>query len=136
MPPQPRTRGGEQAALAFGQSQRIGDAEERLPIYLESDQDLVRIAVTFGLGDQRSELRFVSTAEMPPSLAQDSQLGVVAAAWLDGVNVRAGERLLLGYVVGPPGSLANLRVYGASASGLDDNHEVRLVAPTAGGPRR
>jgi hypothetical protein len=92
--------------------------------------------VTFALGDQRSQLRFVPTVETPPSLAQDSQVGVVAAAWLNGVSVRTGERLLLGYVVGPTGASANLNVYGISASGLDDSREVRLDAPAAGGLRQ
>jgi hypothetical protein len=88
--------------------------------------------VTFALGDGRSHLRFVTTAETPPSLAQDTQPGVVAAAWLEGLSLRAGERLLLGYVVGPAGGLANLKAYGISACGLDDNREVRLGAPGAG----
>ena len=63
---------------------------------------------------------------------QDSQLGVVATAWLDGVSVRAGERLLLGYVAGPVGVSANLKVYGVSASGLDDDRAVRLETATGG----
>ena len=105
-------------------------------MYLEARQDLVRVAVTFGLGDQQSQLRFVPTAETPPSLVQEGQLGAVAAAWLNGVTVRAGERLLLGYVTGPVGMSANLRVYGVSASGLDDNREVRLDVPAAGGLRQ
>jgi hypothetical protein len=90
------------------------------------------VAVTFALGDQRSQLRFVTTPDTPPSLAQDSQLGVVAVAWLKGLTVRAGERLLLGYTSGPAGASANIRFFGMSASGLDDNREVRLAAPTAG----
>jgi hypothetical protein len=40
-------------------------------------------------------------------MAQDSQLGVVAAAWLNGVSVRAGEPFLLGYVAEPTGVSAN-----------------------------
>lgn len=47
------------------------------------------------------------------------------------MSVRAGERLLLGYVEGPASASANLKVYGVSASGLDDNREVRLEVPTA-----
>jgi hypothetical protein len=37
----------------------------------------------------------------------------------------------LGYVEGPASASANLKVYGVSASGLDDNREVRLEVPTA-----
>jgi hypothetical protein len=105
-------------------------------VYLEAGRDLVRVAVTFALGDQRSQLRFAPTADTPPSLAQNGQLGVVAAAWLEGVSVRAGDRLLLGYVVGPEGASANLKIYGVSASGLDDNREVRLDAPATAGLQR
>jgi hypothetical protein len=54
-------------------------------------------------------------------------------AWLEGLSLQAGERLLLGYVAGPAGSLADLKVYGMSASGVDDNREVRLDAPGTGG---
>jgi hypothetical protein len=42
------------------------------------------------------------------------------------VSVPAGGRLLLGYVTGPAGMSANLKVYGVSASGLDDGRYVRL----------
>jgi hypothetical protein len=129
----PRPQAAVQGELVLGRPERSSEAHERVPVYLEARQDLVRVAVTFGLGDQQSQLRFVATLETPPSLAQDSQLGVVAAAWLDGVSVRAGERLLLGYVEGPAGVTANLKVYGVSASGLDDNREVRLDAPTTTG---
>ena len=72
-------------------------------MYLKAVHDLDGVAVTFALGDQQSHMRFVTTAETPPSLAQDSQLGVIAAAWLEGVSIRAGERLLLGYVAGAAG---------------------------------
>ena len=125
----PRPRADVQGMLVLGSPEKTGEAEERVPVYLEARNALVRVAVTFALGDQRSQLRFVPTAETPPSLAQDSQLGVVAAAWLNGVSVRAGERLLLGYVAGPTGASADLKLYGISASGLDDNREVRLEAP-------
>jgi uncharacterized repeat protein (TIGR01451 family) len=124
----PVRRAPVSGALALGEAERQGDGSERVPVYLEAGQDLTRVAVTFGLGDQRSRLRFAATAETPPSLAQDGQVGVVAVAWLDGVSVRAGARLLLGYVAGPAGAAANLKVYGVSASGLEDNREVRLTA--------
>jgi hypothetical protein len=125
-----------QGALVLGRPEGFGDGAERIPVYLEARQDLVRVAVAFALGDQRSQLRFVPTAERPPTLAQDDQPGVVAVAWLGGVSVRAGERLLLGYVAAPAGASSNLRVYGISASGLDDNREVRLDAPATGGLRQ
>ena len=122
-----------QGALVLGRAEPYGAAEERVPVYLEARQNLVRVAVTFGLGDQQSQLRFVPTAETPPSLARDSQLGAVVVAWLNGVSVRAGERLLLGHVTAPAGARANLNVFGISASGMDDNRVVRLAAPATAG---
>jgi hypothetical protein len=121
-----RPQGAAQGALAPGLPEPYGAAEVRVPVYLEAKQDLVRIALTFALGDQQSPLRFVAAPGPPASVVQDSQPGVVVAAWLNGVSVRAGERLLLGYVTAPAGALTNLKVYGISASGLDDNREVRL----------
>ena len=107
--------------------------QERVPVYLQAGRDLVRTAVTFGLGDQQSPLHFVNAAPAAPSLMQDSQPGAVALAWLDGLSVGAGERLLLGYVTGPLGFSANLKVFGWSASGLNDNQEVGL--DVSGGTR-
>jgi len=109
---------------------------ERVAVYLQAGRDLVGVAVTFGLGDQQSPLQFVNAADPPPSLVQDSQVGVVALAWLQGVTVRAGERFLLGYVAGPPGWSAKLKVFGVSAGGLNDNQEVGLDVSGAAGPPR
>jgi photosystem II stability/assembly factor-like uncharacterized protein len=120
-----------ESALALGRPERLSEGEERVPIYLEARQDLVRIALTFGLGDQQSQLRFVPTAEAPPSVAEDSQPGVVAVAWLEGLSVQAGERLLLGYVSGPAGALAGVKVYGVSASSLDDERALPIEAGAA-----
>ena len=126
-----RPQQAAQGTLALGSPERTGDGKERVPVYLEARSRLTGVAVTFGLGDQHSQLRFVATPETPPSLAHDSQLGVVVAAWLNGVSVPAGGRLQLGYVEGPVGIAANLKVYGASASGVADNREVRLETRAA-----
>ena len=120
-------------AVALGNPEPFGAGEERVPVYLEAKRDLMRVAVTFGLGDQQSELRFAQTPDTPPSLTHDSQLGVVTAAWLNGVSVRAGERLILGYITGPAGFSPKLKVFGFSASGVDDNREVALDGPSTGG---
>jgi hypothetical protein len=129
-----RVRASVQGSLTLGSPERIGANQERVPVYLEARQSLVRVAVTLALGDQRSPLRFVATAGEPPSLANDSQAGVVAVAWLNGLSVQAGERLLLGYVAGPAGASGRLKVYGVSGSALDDNREVLLDAPVMPAP--
>ncbi len=129
----PANRGSAAGALIIGPVERQADGSERAPVYLSATEDLTRIAVTFGLGDQQSQLRFTAAPGFEPSLVQDGQLGVVAAAWLDGITVPAGGRLLLGYVGGPAGALSNVQFYGVSASGLDDSREVRLEAQTTTG---
>jgi hypothetical protein len=115
-----------QGTLVLGTAEGSGTSQDRVPVYLRAGRDLVRVAVTFGLGDQQSRLRFEAVPGLAPSLVEDGQSGVVAAAWLEGLNVSAGQRLLLGYIVGPSGSAANLKVFGASASGRNDNQEVGL----------
>jgi Na+/serine symporter len=112
--------------VSLGAPETSGQGE-RVPIYLSATGNLAGVAVTFALGDQHSQLHFLASPDTPPSLVQDSQLGVVAAVWANGVSVRGGSRLLLGYVEGPAGVAANLTVYGASGSGVGDNREVRLA---------
>jgi hypothetical protein len=115
-----------QGTLVIGRAEAAAAGQERVPVYLEAGRSLARVGVTFGLGDQQSQLRFQAAPGLAPSLMQDSQPGIVAAAWIQGLDVNAGQRLLLGYVVGPAGFAANLRVFGASASGIDDFREVGL----------
>jgi hypothetical protein len=73
-----RPQAGAHGRLVLGVPECSTETEQRFPVYLETRRDLVRVAVTFALGDQRSQLRFVATPDTPPSLAQDSRLGVVA----------------------------------------------------------
>jgi len=119
---------GAEGALVFGDRSRFGDVEEQIPVYLTAVHDLSHVALTFAVGNGQSRLRFVATAENPPSLAHDAQVGIVALAWVEGLSVLAGDRTLLGYITGPIGSLADLKVYGWSASGLDDNRDVLIDA--------
>jgi hypothetical protein len=115
-----RSQSGVEGSLTLGDPVQSGAGVETVPVYLEAKQGLVQVAVTFALGDQQSQLRFLATPQTPPSIAQDSQPGVVAAAWFGGVSVPAGERLLLGYVTGPADALANLKLYGNSVSAAQD----------------
>jgi hypothetical protein len=108
--------------LQFGPPEPAGGGQ-RVPVSLLVTRDVPRMALTLGVGDQQSQLHFVS-AGVAPSLAQDSQVGVLALGWLDGLNVRAGESLLLGYVTGPAGYAANLKVFGVSAAGLNGGNEL------------
>ena len=122
-----------EGAVQFGEAEMAGAAGVRVAVYLEARRELTRVALTLGVGTPHSQLRFTGAPGAPPTLVQDSQLGVVALAWLDGLSLRAGERLLLGYVTGATGIAADLRVYGMSASGLDDNRDVPMATPGAKG---
>jgi hypothetical protein len=113
--------------IVLGVAESSSEAERRVPLYLEPTRDGSRVALTVALGDQRSRLRFVPAPHTPHPLVRDDELGIVALAWLEGVNVKAGRRLLLGYVVGPS-IAANLEVFGMSAYGLDDDGEILLEA--------
>jgi uncharacterized repeat protein (TIGR01451 family) len=130
-----RTAAPAQGALRLGHPEPFGAGQERMAVYLDAAQQLTRVALTFGLGDRHSPLSFQAAPDNPPSLVQDTQPGAVAVAWLNGLSVPAGGRLLLGYVSGPRGSLANLAAYGLSAAGLDDNRDVRLEVQSGGEAR-
>jgi hypothetical protein len=112
--------------IVLGVPARATGPEQWFPIYLDASRDLARVAVTFALGNQCSRLRFVAAPDLLPTLTDDSRLGVVAVAWLRGVSVRAGGRLLLGHVARAVGGSAALRVYGISAVALEDGREVAM----------
>ena len=59
-------------------------------------------------------------------------MGVLALGWLDGLSIRAGENLLLGYLTRPAGYAANLKVFGVSAAGL--NEGTKLDVDVSGVP--
>lgn len=126
----PRRIGGDgaDATLVLGTAEPVGASRERVPVYLDAKRDLTRVALTFAVGDQRSQITFVPAAATP-TLANSAQLGVAAVAWLEGVSARAGGRLLLGFVEAPAGASSGLQVYGLSAVRLADNREVRLDSP-------
>jgi hypothetical protein len=90
-------------ALEFGPAEGAGTSQERTPVYLRAGRDLARVAVAFSAGDEKSQLQFEAAAGMSPSLMYNSQPGFVSVAFLQGMDARAGNRTLLGYIVGPAG---------------------------------
>jgi hypothetical protein len=115
-----------QGTIVLGTVEPSGSGQERVPVYLRAGRDLARLAFTFGVGDLQSQLQFVAAPGLAPTLLGDRVKGVIVAAWLGGMNARAGDQVLLGYVVGPTGYAANLQVFGSSAAGLDDHEIVGL----------
>ena len=135
----PRARPQVTATLVVGANEGAGTGQDRIPIYLEARQDLSKVGVGFGLGDQQSRLQFQAATGVAPSLLQDGTSGVqgaLAVAWLNGLEIRGGQRMLLGYVVGPAGSGANLRFSAASACFIDSLQDVGLDVSGAGLVRR
>jgi len=118
----PEVRG----SLVVGPAQPAGNGQDRVPVYLQGSRDMARLAFSFGLGDLQSQLRFQAAPGMAPGLMSDQVRGVVVAAWVGGLDVGAGQQILLGYVVGPAGFASNLQVFGTSATGLNDLQIVGL----------
>jgi len=108
------------ASLVLGPTEGAGSAQERVPVYLQAGRDLARIGVAFSAGDERSRLQFQSAPGLSPSVTYNSEPGFVSVAFLAGFDARGGDRTLLGYIVGPAGSGANMKVFGTSATGLND----------------
>jgi hypothetical protein len=123
---QPVSRPPLGGTLVLGTAEPSGNGQVRVPVYLQGGRDLPRLAFTFGLGDLQSQLQFQAASEITPTLVVDNVKGVIVAAWLGGIDVRAGQRVLLGYVVAPAGAASNLKVFGSSAAGLNDHEVVGL----------
>jgi hypothetical protein len=111
------------ATLVLGRSERIGTAQDRVPVYLQSLQDLSKVAISFSIGDEVSQLSFQAAPGLTPALAYQGTPGFVAAMFASGFDMRSGDRVLLGYVTGPAGSAANLRIFGTSAVTMNDMKE-------------
>ena len=116
--------------LTLGAPEPVSAGVARVAVYLEARQSLSRVALAFALGDLTSALRYVAVGPAP-SLKSESQPGVVAAVWTDGLSVQAGQRLLLGYIEGPAGTAGSWKVFGISASELDNDRVLRLSVPDA-----
>jgi hypothetical protein len=70
----------------------------RVPVYLRAVSALKLSALSFSAGVAQRRLRFVAGEAGPPSLVDQALEGLVAVAWLDGFDLAAGGRLLLGYI--------------------------------------
>ena len=123
---QPASKPPIGGTLVLGPAEPSGNGQARVPVYLQGGRDLPRLAFTFGLGDMQSHLQFQADSALAPTIVVDRVQGVIVAAWLGGLDVRAGQRVLLGYVVAPAGAASNLKVFGTSATGLNDHELVGL----------
>lgn len=122
------------ATLVLGPAEGAGTSQERVPVYLRAGRDLAQAGIAFSAGGGEAPLHFQPAPGMTPSIMYDSQPGLVAVAFLAGLDARGGDNILLGYVVGPAGSAANVRVFGTSAAGLNDHQDFEVNF--AGGARQ
>jgi hypothetical protein len=125
---------GEPAArLELGLPQAADGGAVRIPVYLEADRALELAGLSFSIGMpglQPGTWNLQPGTAPPPTLIDPEVPGVLSIAWLEGLQVAAGQRLLLGYVVAPglaPGT-DGLQFVGISAN-APDGSEVRVSPP-------
>ncbi len=93
------------------------DGWQRSAIYLRARANLDLAGLSFSLGMDSRELRFIP-ANPPPSIADTALTGKLAVAWLNGWSAKSGQSVLLGYVEIPQGAHSPT-FYGASANAVD-----------------
>jgi len=130
LPVQPGEPAGR---LHLGPPEPVEDGTVRMPVYLEAARALELAGLSFSIGMtglQPGTWNLERGTAPPPTLIDSDVPGVLAVAWLEGLQVAAGQRLLLGYVVapGPAPGTDGLRFIGISAN-APDGSEVRVSPP-------
>jgi len=124
-------------AVEFQRQQPAEDGAERVAVYLSAyrDLDLGGLSLALGWTDSsaaaQAPLRFVSATAGAPALLDNQLPGAIAAAWLGGLQLRAGQRLLLGFVhISTSGQQVTLPVlYGAMANDRATGARIPLELP-------
>jgi sugar lactone lactonase YvrE len=124
-------------AVEFQREQPAADGAARVAVYLAAyrDLDLGGLSLAFGWTDSslaaQAPLGFVSAAAGAPALLDNRLPGTIAAAWLGGLRLRAGQRLLLGFVhISTSGQQVTLPVlYGAMANDRATGVRIPLELP-------
>jgi hypothetical protein len=118
------------ARLELGEAEWLAGGAAGVPLYLSAPQELLLLGLTVAVGLDGAEgkppLRYVPGPEQPPTIVDSELPGVAALAWLDGLWVKAGQRLLLGYIVTDRDQLSSLAILSASANSRADKSEVRI----------
>jgi len=131
-------------AVEFQREQPAADGAARVAVYLAAyrDVDLGGLSLAFGWSDSslaaQAPLRFVSAAAGAPALLDNRLPGTIAAAWLGGLRLRAGQRLLLGFVDLPAagGQVSFPVLHGVKANDRTTGRQVPIGAPQTGGTRQ
>jgi hypothetical protein len=82
----------------------------RTAIYLRANSGLSLLGLSFALGAE-GKLQFMP-GQLAPSVTDTGLPGILAAAWLEGIDLKAGDRILLGYV----DSAGPIHFFGVSAN--------------------
>ena len=117
---QPDSRRARPAGTAEGAVQVEGDA-----IYLLAHQDLNLAGLALSLTLQDGQQGNFTPGDIPASMVDVGQSGKIAMAWLGGIKLARGQRLLLGYVNGADRGA----VLGVSANDAD-GREVNIAGST------
>jgi uncharacterized repeat protein (TIGR01451 family) len=127
-------------AVEFQGEQSGEDGSARVAVYLAAyrDVDLGGLSLAFGWSDSgpaaQAPLRFVSGAAGAPALLDNRLPGTIAAAWLGGLRLRAGQRLLLGFVDLPAagGQVSFPVLHGVKANDRATGRQVPIGVPESG----
>ena len=129
--------GGGAGAVEFQHEQSGEDGAARVAVDLAAygDVDLGGLSLAFGWTDSsvaaQATLRFVSAAAGAPALLDNRLPGTLAVTWLGGLRLRAGQRLLLGFVDLPvAGRQVSFPVlHGVKANDRTTGRQVPVGAP-------
>jgi uncharacterized repeat protein (TIGR01451 family) len=128
-------------AVEFQREQSGEDGAARVAVYLAAyrDVDLGGLSLALGWTDSslaaQAPLRFVSAAAGAPALLDNRLPGTIAAAWLGGLRLRAGQRLLLGFVDLPAagGQVSFPVLHGVKANDRTTGRQVPIGVSRSGG---
>ncbi len=122
--------------ILFGSPRRSSEGVVIVPAFLRAGAALGLSGLSFSLGITGSSLplNFEAGELGAPTLVDRAVPGMMAMAWLEGLEIEPGRQVLLGYVEVPSSDLsvaASLRVFGVSANGRvrDGGRRVILSSP-------
>jgi hypothetical protein len=98
-------------------------------IYVQADIDLALAGFSVGVGIGQTQLTFSPTADLPPSVTDTALAGVLSAAWLNGLTLPAGQRVLLGSVAAGAGPVTLYGASGDTTAGRNATFRLQEVQP-------
>jgi hypothetical protein len=100
-------------------------------VYLLANRNLNLAGLALSLILPAGQQAEFTAGEIPPTIVDSAQPGAIAIAWLNGIQVPAGQRVLLGNISGAHGG-----VIGSISADEASRRAVRIVANSPAAPRR